>query len=108
MDAIDSEETIHLVNALTDIRSQNHFELHVTEFEKRRYALKMIGPILDRTRRESVGGGPIDNYDYCLGDLGRRKNERNKELKKIKDNNPQDMVCRRELTYNENVDNLDK
>ena len=66
---VDREGTFHLVNALTDIRSQNHFELHVTEFEKRRYALKMIGPILDRTRRESVGRGPFDNYDYRLGDV---------------------------------------
>ena len=77
-------------NEILELKTQNDIKLHVREMEKR------------GTRIETEGSG------YELADFDHYKNEILAELGGGKYRDLEDMVNRMELTYDENVDILDK
>ena len=85
-----AEKTINDLNKLSELRSENSIELHVREDRKRGNQIK-IG----------------DNEYLNLSDLDTLKNSTNKELKRIKYRDLEDLVFRLQLTYHEIGDILD-
>ena len=81
--------TIHKLQKLLELRSQNDVELHVEEVKK-------IG--------NQIKTG--DN-EYKLSDLGTRKNEIIEELKNLEYNDFEDMAFRMGITYSEIEKTLD-
>ena len=81
-----AEKTIHELNKLLELRSQNGIELHVEQVRKK---------------------GLILINDYSLSSLGMFKDELLEHLKNAKFNDLEDMVYRFQLTYDEIMDILD-
>ena len=83
------EKTIHELNDLLDLKSQNNFDLHVQEVRKRGYQIK------------------TEDKEYKLSDFDTFKEEILEELKNAKYNDLEDMVYRFQLTYDEIINLLD-
>ena len=81
--------TIKELNKLLEFKSQYHIELHLQEVRKRGNQIKN------------------KNREYKLSDFDTLKNEILEELRNVKYNDLEDMVCRMQLTYEEVVDVLD-
>ena len=80
-----AEKTFDELIKLLEFRSQNDIELHVEQVKKRLIFIK----------------------DYSLSTLDTFKNEILEELKNIKYNDPEDLLYRFQLTYDEIIDILD-
>ena len=85
----DSEEIVDKLNELLELRSQNDFELHVKEVEKR----------ATRTK--------VQNNGYNSTGFDHFKSEKLAELRRVKYKDLEDMVYRMELTSEEIVVILD-
>ena len=81
-----AEETIDKLNKLLELKS---LELHVAEVRERGDKIK------------------IGDYEYKLSDFDTQKNEIIEELKNDKYNDPEDLVYRMRLSYDEIMDILD-
>ena len=82
-----AEKTVDKLLRLLELRSQNDIELHIEQVRKK---------------------GKISVHDLALSNLGTFKNVILEELKNAKNNDPEDMVYRMQLTYDEFIDVLDK
>ena len=80
------EKTIDELNKLLELRS---LELQVKELRKRGNQMK------------------IGDNEYKLSDFDTQKNEILEELRNVKYNDLEDLLCRMQLTYDEIIDILD-
>ena len=84
-----NEKTIDDLNELLVFRSPNNIEINVKEIRKRGNRIK--------TRYN----------EYNFSDLDTQKHEVLEELKNAKYNDLEDMINKRQLTYDETIDMLD-
>ena len=93
-----TEETFSKFNNILELRSQNDFQLHVKDVEKRRLKIRPSVSTAHGANRKK----------FSLAHLDAHKKKNVEELKNNNCNDLQDMVIRMEIKYDKIIDILDR